>query len=218
MRRTVSRRFTRARSATFYTARAKTHSTRSKLLQTLDPARYTPAKGANYGRGKLGESMRQIAQLIKADVGVEIAFAEMGGWDTHVNQGAENGQLARRLNEVALALSGFWTDLGDRMDDVVVLTVSEFGRTARQNPSGGTDHGHGTCFLAMGGKVNGGKVITKWPGLSQEQLFEQRDLAVTTDFRSVFGEIAGKHLGVKDLQTLFPGGPTARDFRGVLKT
>ena len=188
-----------------------------KLLQSLNPARYVPAKGANYGRGKLGESMRQIAQLIKADVGVEIAFAEMGGWDTHVNQGAENGQLARRLNDVASALSAFWTDLGDRMDDVVVLTVSEFGRTARQNPSGGTDHGHGTCFLAMGGKVNGGKVITKWPGLSQEQLFERRDLAVTTDFRSVFGEIANRHLGVKDLETLFPGGPKANDFRGVLK-
>jgi len=189
-----------------------------KMLSGLDPTKYTPANKADYGRGKLGQSLKQIAQLIKADVGLEVAFAEMGGFDTHVNQGAGQGLLARRLEELASGMKGFWQDLGDRMDDVVVLTMSEFGRTARQNANGGTDHGHGTAFLAMGGKVNGGKVISKWPGLAPEQLYEKRDLAVTTDFRQIFGEVATQHLKVRDVADVFPNfnAPKA-DYRGVLK-
>lgn len=190
-----------------------------KMLQGLDPKRYTPANKADYGRGSLGSALKQIAQLIKGDVGLEIAFAEMGGWDTHVGQGASTGRLARSLDELGAALSGFWTDLGDKMSDVVVLTISEFGRTARQNGDGGTDHGHGTCFLAMGGNVKGGRVLGEWPGLAPEQLYESRDLAVTTDFRRVFGELASSHLGIRDLKGLFPGfsvGP--HDFRGIIKT
>jgi uncharacterized protein (DUF1501 family) len=190
-----------------------------KMLKGLDPTRYTPANRAQYGRGNLGNSLKQIAQLIKADVGLEIAFAEMGGWDTHVGQGAATGRLARNLDELGAALAGFWTDLGDKMSDVVVLTMSEFGRTARQNGDGGTDHGHGTCFLAMGGNVKGGQVLGDWPGLAPEQLYENRDLAVTTDFRRVFGELASNHLGIHDLSTVFPGFQVApKDFRGVLKT
>jgi uncharacterized protein (DUF1501 family) len=190
-----------------------------KLLSGLDPTKYVPANKADYGRGRLGQSLRQIAQLIKADVGLEIAFAEMGGFDTHVNQGAAQGNLARRLEELSSGMKGFWQDLGDRMGDVVVLTMSEFGRTARQNANGGTDHGHGTSFLAMGGNINGGKVITKWPGLAPEQLYEKRDLAVTTDFRQIFGEVATQHLKVRSIADVFPGINTPKaDFRGVLRS
>ena len=189
-----------------------------KILSSLDPQKYVPAGRANYGRSALGQSLRQIAQLIKADVGTEIAFAETGGWDTHAAQGGAQGQLARRLGDVGQALAAFWADMGDRMDDVTILTMSEFGRTARQNGNGGTDHGHGTCFLALGGAVAGGQVRGQWPGLSPEQLNENRDLAVTTDFRSVFAEVAGRHLGVADLQAVFPGfAADAKDFRGVIR-
>ncbi|RYX82346.1 DUF1501 domain-containing protein [bacterium] len=190
-----------------------------KTLNGLDPARYRPAKGADYSRSPLGQSLQQIAQLIKADLGLEVAFAEAGGWDTHVGQGGAQGNLARRLSELGQALAAFYTDLGDRMGDVTVLTMSEFGRTARQNGDGGTDHGHGTCFLALGGDVAGGKVLGEWPGLAPNQLNEGRDLAVTTDFRRIFGEVANKQLGVTDFKSVFPEfSLSARDFRGVLKS
>ncbi|PQV65514.1 putative conserved protein, DUF1501 family [Abditibacterium utsteinense] len=189
-----------------------------KLLGGINASAYRPSSGANYPRGRLGDSLRGLAQLIKADVGLEIGFAEAGGWDTHVNQGASQGQLARRLAELGEGLSALYQDLGDRMSDVTILTMSEFGRTARQNGDGGTDHGHGTCFLALGGNVNGGQVLGTWPGLAPEQLHEGRDLAVTTDFRSVFGEIATRHMGVRDLGAVFPGfsGKTS-DFCGVMR-
>jgi len=189
-----------------------------KLLGGIDANNYRPARGAIYPRGTLGDSLKGLAQLIKADVGLEIGFAEAGGWDTHVNQGGAQGQLGRRLQELGDGIGALWNDLGDRMNDVTILTMSEFGRTARQNGDGGTDHGHGTCFLALGGSVNGGKVLGKWPGMAPEQLHEGRDLAVTTDFRSVFGEIASRHLGIRDLKAVFPGfAGTASDFRGVMK-
>jgi uncharacterized protein (DUF1501 family) len=176
-----------------------------KMLKAADPARYAPAAGANYPRGRFGQQLMQIAQLIKADLGVEVAFADVGGWDTHQNQGGANGQLANRLTEFASAIAALTTDLGDRMEDVVILTMSEFGRTARQNGSGGTDHGHGGAMLAIGGSVKGGKVYGKWPGLEREQLYEGRDLALTTDMRAVFAEIASRHLGATKLDTIFPG-------------
>jgi uncharacterized protein (DUF1501 family) len=189
-----------------------------RLLNSIDPTHYTPARGATYPRGRLGESLKGIAQLIKADVGLEIAFAEAGGWDTHVNQGAAQGQLSRRLQELGESMAALWTDLGDRMSDVTILTMSEFGRTARQNGDGGTDHGHGTCFLAMGGNVVGGRVLGQWPGLAPEQLHEGRDLAVTTDFRSIFGEIASRHLGITNLDAVFPGfDNNPKNFRGVMR-
>ncbi len=188
-----------------------------KILSSLDPNKYAPAGKANYGNSQLGRSLKQIAQLIKADVGTEIAFAETGGWDTHANQGGAGGQLARRLGDVGAALAAFWADMGDGMADVTVLTMSEFGRTARQNGNGGTDHGHGTCFLALGGDVAGGQVLGQWPGLAPDKLYENRDLAVTTDFRSVFAEIADKHLGIQDIQAVFPGfAADAKDYRGVI--
>ena len=189
-----------------------------KMIQSINSKRYVPEGGANYPKSRFGDSLQQIAQLIKGDVGLEVAFAEAGGWDTHVNQGSSQGQLARRLQEFGQGLAALYTDLGDRMADVTILTMSEFGRTARQNGNGGTDHGHATCFLALGGNINGGKVLGQWPGLAPEQLYENRDLAVTTDFRDVFGEVAQKHLGVRDLTAVFPGYTSSADkFRGVLK-
>ena len=176
-----------------------------KMLKAADPSRYAPSAGANYPRSRFGQQLMQIAQLIKANLGVEVAFADVGGWDTHQNQGGATGQLANRLSDFASSIAALTTDLGDRMEDVVILTMSEFGRTARQNGSGGTDHGHGGAMFAIGGAVKGGKVYGKWPGLEREQLYEGRDLALTTDLRTVFAEIASRHLGASKLDTIFPG-------------
>jgi uncharacterized protein (DUF1501 family) len=176
-----------------------------KILRAANPQQYQPRNGAEYPRSPFGQRLREIAQLIKSDVGVEIAFADVGGWDTHVNQGGATGQLAQRLDDFAKATYALVTDLGDRMADVVILTMSEFGRTARQNGSGGTDHGHAGCLFVIGGGVKGGKVHGRWPGLEPEQLNEGRDLALTTDFRSVFGEVVRKHLGATTLDRIFPG-------------
>jgi uncharacterized protein (DUF1501 family) len=176
-----------------------------KLLRAANPQRYQPDNGAAYPRSQFGQRLREIAQLVKANVGMEIAFADVGGWDTHVNQGGASGQLANRLGDFAQSIAALVTDLGDRMEDVVILTMSEFGRMARENGTGGTDHGHAGAMFAIGGAVNGGKVHGVWPGLSPEQLYEGRDLALTTDFRAVFSEIAGKHLGASKLDAVFPG-------------
>jgi len=187
-------------------------------LKRADPTQYRPAAGAEYPPGRLGKTLLQIAQLIKADVGLEIAFADCSGWDTHVNQGSSDGQLAARLRELGLALAAFNRDLGERMHNVVVLTMSEFGRTIRENGNSGTDHGHATAMLALGGPVNGGRVLGKWPGLGVEQRFEGRDVAVTTDFRDLFGEILARHLGSTDLAMVFPGyTPSPTRFLGAIR-
>ena len=176
-----------------------------KMLRAASPQRLAPANGAQYPRGRFGESLKQIAQLVRADVGLEVAFADVGGWDTHAGQGNERGQLANRLTDFAQGLAALDRDLGDRMEDVVVLTMSEFGRTVRENGNRGTDHGHATAMLVLGGPVRGGRVHGRWPGLRREQLFEGRDLAVTTDFRQLFAEVAQRHLGVPAEAPLFPG-------------
>jgi uncharacterized protein (DUF1501 family) len=187
-----------------------------EFLKKMNPGQYQPADGAAYPRGPLGSSLRQIAQLIKAGAGVEVAFAETGGWDHHTN---EPNQLTQRLTELAQSLAAFDRDLGDRMQDVVVLTMSEFGRTARENGNRGTDHGHANVMFALGGPVRGGKVYGKWPGLAQEQLYEGRDLALTTDFRDVFGEVLVKHLELKDPAPVFPGYAIRNEnFRGLLSS
>ena len=150
----------------------------------------------------------QIARLIKADVGLEVAFTDVGGWDTHVNEVGQTpgaGQLANLLGNFAQALAAFSTDLGDRMEDVAVVTMSEFGRTAKENGNRGTDHGHANVMFAFGGAIRGGKVYGKWPGMAPEQLHENRDLALTTDFRDVLGELVAKHLGNQELTGVFPG-------------
>jgi uncharacterized protein (DUF1501 family) len=176
-----------------------------RMLRSASAARIPVDNGADYPRGAFGHAMRQIAQLIKADVGLEIAFADMQGWDTHVGQGAEQGQLAARLREFGGAVAAFARDLGDRMADVAVLTMSEFGRTVAENGNHGTDHGHGTAMLVLGGGVRGGSVYGTWPGLAREQLFDGRDLAVTTDFRTLFSEVATRHLGLSARTAIFPG-------------
>jgi uncharacterized protein (DUF1501 family) len=176
-----------------------------KMLRSANPQRYQPENGASYPRSQFGQRLREIAQLIKANVGMEIAFADVGGWDTHVNQGGATGQLAARLGDFSQSIAALVTDLGDRMESVVILTMSEFGRMARENGTGGTDHGHAGAMFAIGGSIKGGKVHGKWPGLAPEHLYEGRDLALTTDFRSVFSEVASKHLGAAKLETIFPG-------------
>ncbi len=176
-----------------------------KALKSVDSSKYKPATGADYPKGRLGDSLRQLAQLIKANLGVQVAFADIGGWDHHVNEGATEGQLANVLRDFSQSIAGFWTDLGDLADETVIVTMSEFGRTARENGDRGTDHGHANVMFVLGGPVKGGKVYGRWPGLDQSQLYEQRDLALTTDFRQVIGEAVARHLGNKDLATVFPG-------------
>src|ERR1051325_1216862 len=176
-----------------------------KALRSANPQQYTPRNGAVYPSTPFGQHLRQIAQLIKADVGLEIAFADVGGWDTHANQGGATGQLANRFDDFAKSIHALVTDLGDRMADVTIMTMSEFGRTVRQNGNGGTDHGHASALFVIGGDVRGKRVHGRWPGLAPEQLYEGRDLALTTDFRTVFSEVAAKHLGAKKLDQVFPG-------------
>jgi uncharacterized protein (DUF1501 family) len=189
-----------------------------KMLKKANPQQYQPANGANYPRSPLGQSLLQIAQLIKSGIGVEVAFAEAGGWDTHANQGAARGQLANRLQDFSQAIAALYKDLGERMRNVVILTMTEFGRTIRQNGSGGTDHGHASCLFALGGPVKGGKVYGRWPGLAANELYEGRDLALTTDFRDVFAEVAARHMGAGDLKKIFPGYSfDPANFRGFIR-
>ena len=176
-----------------------------KTLKAADPAHYTPAANANYPKGRFGDSLKQLAQLIKANLGVQVAFADIGGWDHHVNEGSTQGQIANVLGDFSQSIAAFWTDLADLGEDTVVVTMSEFGRTARENGNRGTDHGHANVMFVLGGPVKGGRVYGRWPGLDQSQLHEGRDLAVTTDFRLVLSEVVSQYLGNKDLSTVFPG-------------
>jgi len=182
-----------------------------KMLKIADPSRYQPERGADYPRSPFGQALKQIAQLAKSNVGLEVAFADVGGWDTHVNQGAGEGQLAGRLDDFSRSIAALALDLGDRLDDTVVLTMSEFGRAVNENGNRGTDHGHGNAMLVIGGGVRGGHVYGRWPGLAVERRYDSRDLAVTTDFRDVFGEIVVRHMGVTDADPIFPGHPMRPD-------
>ncbi|MGA7155655.1 MAG: DUF1501 domain-containing protein [Acidobacteriaceae bacterium] len=176
-----------------------------KMLKATDPGHYQPAAGAEYPKSAFGNSLKQVAQLLKANLGVEAAFSDVGGWDTHQNQGGAEGQLAGRLRDFSDTIAAFWKDMGDEAENVTLVTMSEFGRTARQNGTGGTDHGHANVMFVLGGTVKGGKVYGRWPGLADEQLNEGRDLVVTTDFRRVLGEAVYKTLGVRRLDAVFPG-------------
>jgi uncharacterized protein (DUF1501 family) len=188
------------------------------MLRKIDTSKYPPENGADYPNTPVGQRLQQIGQMIKANIGVEVLFLDCGGWDNHVNEGAAQGQLANLLKDLGQSLAAFHQDMGDRMADIVVVTMSEFGRTAKENGNRGTDHGHANCMFVMGGDVKGGRVYGKWPGLDEHQLNEGRDLALTTDFRSVAGEILSKHLGVKDLAPVFPGfDNTPRKFTGLVR-
>ena len=186
-------------------------------LARLDAGAYRPANGATYSGRGLGKSLRQIARLIKADVGLEIAFAEIGGWDHHVNEGGAEGQLSNLLGRFAGDVAAFVADMGQRMDDVVIVTMSEVGRTVRENGSRGTDHGHANALFVIGGPVKGGKIYGSWPGLADDRLHEGRDLALTTDFRIVLSELLEGHLGGAKLDDVFPGyAVDSQRYRGLL--
>ena len=188
-------------------------------LKKVNPDLYEPDNGAQYPKSRFGQSLMEIAELFKADVGLEVAFLDSGGWDHHVNEGGVQGQLSNLLRDLGQGIAAFHQDMGDRMGDVVFVSMSEFGRTAHENGNRGTDHGHANCMFVMGGDVKGGKVYTRWPGLSEGQLNQGRDLAVTTDYRSVLGEIISTHLGDKNLNKVFPGyANDPRQFLGLLKT
>jgi uncharacterized protein (DUF1501 family) len=175
------------------------------LLKKIDMSKYPPENGADYPKSPLGQRLQQVAVMLKAKIGTEVVFVDCGGWDNHVNEGGVQGQLSNLLKDLGQALAAFHQDMGDRMGEVVVVTMSEFGRTAKENGNRGTDHGHANCMFVMGGDVKGGQVYGKWPGLENHQLNEGRDLMLTTDFRTVVGEILAKHNGVKQLNAVFPG-------------
>jgi len=176
-----------------------------KMLRATDPAHYQPSPDANYPNNGFANNMKQIAQLLKANLGLEAAFTDIGGWDTHQNQGSVDGQLANRLREFSDGIAAFWRDMGPDAENITLVTMSEFGRTAHQNGTGGTDHGHANAMFVLGGKVKGGKVYGKWPGISDHQLNEGRDLAITTDYRQVLGEVVTKSIGASNLEVTFPG-------------
>ena len=176
-----------------------------RMLRAANPAQYIPAAGVEYPNSEFGNRMKQIAQLFKANLGVETAFTDVSGWDTHENQGGVNGQLSDRLRDFSTSIAAFWRDLGSSAENVTLVTMSEFGRTARENGTGGTDHGHANVMLVLGGSVKGGKVYGRWPGLEEEQLNEGRDLALTTDFRLVLGELLSRNLGARSMELVFPG-------------
>ncbi len=189
-----------------------------EMLRKANPSRFQPENGADYPRSRFGQSLQQVAQLLKADVGLEVCFLDSGGWDHHVNEGGVQGQLSNLLRDLGQGLASFHRDMGTRMEAIVFVTMSEFGRTAHENGNRGTDHGHANCMFVMGGAVKGGKVYGRWPGLGPGQLYEGRDLALTTDFRSVLGEIISTHIGSKDLKTVFPSFENdPRKFVGLLK-
>lgn len=190
-----------------------------RVIGRLSREPYTPAAGVEYPRSPFGQALQEIARIAKADVGLEIAFAESGGWDHHVNEGGAEGQLAQRLDDLARGLAAFAADMGDRMAETVVITMSEFGRAVAENGNRGTDHGHGNAMLLVGGPVKGRTIYGRWPGLAEEARFEGRDLDVTTDFRDVFSEVVARHLGLprEALARVFPGFTPAAPL-GVIET
>ncbi len=175
-------------------------------LQAIDMIADVPTNtSVSYPSGKLGDSLKDAAALIKADIGVRAIAISMSGWDTHTNEAA---QLTVLLDGLAKALEAFHTDLGTHVDRTLLLTMTEFGRMVAENGGGGADHGHGSFMLAMGTTQARGRVLTagnQWPGLAPADLFEGRDLAVTTDFRNVFAEVLDAHMGLVDLTPIFPG-------------
>lgn len=189
-----------------------------KIMQSIQKAPYLPANNAKYPAGRLGQSLQQISRIVKANVGLEVAFTDVGGWDTHVNEvGAQPhvGQLANLLRDFGDALAAFSQDMGDRMADITMVTMSEFGRTVKENGDRGTDHGHANVMFVLGGNVRGGKIYGDWPGLEREQLYEGRDLNVTTDFRAVLSELVTRQMGNREIASVFPRFDSGKS-RGIL--
>lgn len=186
-----------------------------KALRDANPSRFAPENGASYPNSPLAKRLKEIAQLVRADVGLEIAATDCGGWDTHAGQGDGKGQLANRLQDLGDSLGAFAADLGERMADVCVVTMTEFGRTVRENGTRGTDHGHGSVMMVLGGGVKGRRVLSRWKGLSDGVLYEGRDLPATIDHREVLSETLASHLGVTDLARVFPGFARPEDRLGL---
>ncbi|MDJ0753059.1 MAG: DUF1501 domain-containing protein [Ardenticatenaceae bacterium] len=174
------------------------------ILSKLDPAQYRPEDGATYPESTFGYNLRQAAMLIKAEAGLEVAAIDLGGWDTHFGQGGSQGLMASLLSDLGQGLAAFHADMIDYMNQVTVVVMSEFGRRVKENASLGTDHGHGSMMMLMGGHVNGGQVIGEWPGLEIDQLFGPGDLAVTTDYRDVLAEVVGQRLNNGAMDQIFP--------------
>lgn len=205
---TVASRFEDLYASAVDAALKKTAASAFDVMGTLektDAFEAPPKNGATYPTSPLAQRLQDIARLVHADVGLRIAATETGGFDTHVVQGAGAGTLAARFEDLGNSLAAFATDLGDRLDDVCLLTLTEFGRTAKENGNRGTDHGTASAMLALGGRVAGGRVVTDWPGLKKEQLHEQRDLKVTTDVRELLCEALESHLAVPRAESLFFG-------------
>jgi uncharacterized protein (DUF1501 family) len=187
-----------------------------QALAKIAQSKYTPANGARYPEGYYGQALMTLSQLIKSEVGVQVGAVDIGGWDTHQQEGGETGQMPRLLADFAQGLNAFYSDLEDRMKNITVVTMSEFGRRAQENSSHGTDHGHGNVMFVMGGCVNGGKVYAEWPGLAPDKLYGPGDLAVTTDFRDVLGEVVQKRLANSNLAAVFPNYNTFK-VRGIVR-
>jgi uncharacterized protein (DUF1501 family) len=174
-------------------------------LQTLDPLLYAPARAAQYPDSEFGLALKQTAMLIKAEVGLEVSAIDVGGWDTHFAQGASTGQMAGLMRDLAEGLAAFHMDMFDHMRSLTAVTMSEFGRRASENGSLGTDHGHGSTMMVLGGNVAGGKVHGAWPGMQEGQLIGPGDLAVTTDYRDVLAEVCARRLNNPAVTDIFPG-------------
>lgn len=192
-----------------------------EALETVDAGGGMSARAGSRGRrnaASLAQALGQVAQLVRSDVGLEFAVVETGGWDHHAAEGGVEGQLAGRLRDLGQGLASFASALGPRLDDVLLVTLTEFGRTARENGNRGTDHGHASVSLVLGGGVQGGRVHGRWPGLDPSSLHEGRDLALTTDFRDLVAELLTRHSGLPDLRGVFPGHELAVSrFPGVLR-
>lgn len=173
--------------------------------RSMDPSADAGAPSAR----SFAADARRLGTLIRKDPHTQLAFTSVGGWDTHVNQGAARGQLANRLASLGEGLDALSLGLGDAFKDTVIVVASEFGRTVRQNGTGGTDHGRGNVMWLLGGAVAGGQVLGDWPGLDKPALVDGRDLAVTTDFRQVLAVVLQRHLGLSEtaLATVFPQAP-----------
>ncbi|MDE3090160.1 MAG: DUF1501 domain-containing protein [Chloroflexota bacterium] len=182
-----------------------------EVIEKANPGEYTPTNGAEYPDGEFGDNLKTIAQMIKLNVGLQAVTVDLGGWDTHEHQGDGSiGYMAELLTQFAQGLRAFYTDLDGGADQdfanrLTVVVMSEFGRRLMENASHGTDHGHGSVMLALGGHINGGQVFGKWPSLRNDQLYERQDLAVTTDYRQVLSEILVRRLGNPNLSAVFPG-------------
>ncbi|GMV82236.1 MAG: hypothetical protein AMXMBFR7_34200 [Planctomycetota bacterium] len=173
------------------------------IIQGLDPGNYAPSGGAVYPENQAGWGLRQVAQLIKADLGLEAACVDFGGWDTHEGEGVIGGWFDGMIAGLGQALAAFHADLGNAMDRVTVVTMSEFGRRVEENGSAGTDHGHGNVMMLMGGGLNGGQVFADWPGLAPNEL-DDGDLAITTDYRDVLAELIERRLANPQAAQVFP--------------